>query len=208
MEPVGAYASPDLDAQGRTQSSTTQGSAGSTNYSSIRDEDIGETERAKIKNLDNEGSQFNNRKHAEEMTQHLNFGLGQLGLQNLARTQAQMEQFHSLALQSLSNNVALANAISSNNAVVMHRINQDAASHSDRQKTMADRNQDLATDSQWNPIQQGTGDSLSAAAYPANRATDTASASVAAMIPAINAAVTTAVNAAMVEVLKVINKNN
>lgn len=79
-----------------------------------------------------------------------------LDLQSARRTQLQFDQLQNVALQALQNSVESANMVAK----------------------QAIRHSDIAIDNQWNPVQQGTGDNITAGSIPANRATDVAAAGV------------------------------
>ena len=144
--------SPDLDAQGRTQQATTGGAAGGsqsdTSARSIRDDDIGEAERYKMATADHEGHLFNNRKAHEENTAAVN-------LAALSAAQASMQRVNVMAEQALANFLSLSHGQGVNGSIVSNRSNHDGVTHSDRQKTMADRHQDIAADAQLNDPAEG-----------------------------------------------------
>ena len=192
---------PTLDARGRTQTSDTGGLSTATGYQ--ENFDVGGGERLAVENIDRSGFWHNNRKHAEERAHSYDHQVAS----NLQR----------IAELALSNAVSLANLVSTNAAVVTNRQNNDGAAHADRQKTLADRHADLAAsnqfrhadlaaDAQWNPVQQGAADTLSAAAYPGNRSVDVANAGVAVSAEAISAAVAKSIDASVAPLIAIISE--
>jgi hypothetical protein len=98
-----------------------------------------------------------------------------------AARQAQIEQtrLNQIAAQALQNAVETANFVS-----------KQAVRHSD-----------IAIDAQWNPVEQGSGNNLTAGAVPANRAVDVAAAGTSVSAEAVAAAVAKQVDATVTPVL-------
>lgn len=95
------------------------------------------------------------------------------------RSQLQFDQIQNVALQ------ALQNAVETNNMIAKQAV----------------KHADVAADAMWNPVQQGTADTLTAAGYTPNRAVDTASAGVSVGAEAVAAAVAKQVDATITPVL-------
>lgn len=100
------------------------------------------------------------------------------------RSQLQFDQIQNVALQ------ALQNAVETSNMVAKQAV----------------RHADIAIDNQWNPVQQGTADNLTAGAVPANRATDVSAAGVGVDAQAVAAAVAKQVDATITPVLAVLEQ--
>lgn len=167
---LGDGVSPDLDAQQRSQVSA----------SSVRDDDVGQAERFKVAIGDRDGHQFNNRKHAEELSISYDHDMRGVRGSHLARIQQ-------LAEQALQNAVTVANSVATNGMVSSNRTNQNAPAWDDRQKTMADRHQDLSADAQIQDPSEGVSEATVVKAGQLDSAT----------LAAINAAVAAAVSQAL-----------
>ncbi len=74
------------------------------------------------------------------------------------RSQLQFDQIHNVALQALQNAVETANMVAKQ--TVRHIENADETANVTGKQ--ANRHSDIAIDQQWNPVQQGAGDTLTA----------------------------------------------
>lgn len=93
--------------------------------------------------------------------------------------QTELAQINNIAMQALQNAVETANMVS-----------KQAVKHAD-----------VAADAMWNPIQQGTGDNITAGGVPSNRAIDVAAAGTGVSAEAVAAAVAKQVDATVTPVV-------
>lgn len=177
-----------------TTERTSNGMTGGVADSTIRNEDIAEGERATKENLTESGILFLNSKRTFDEYQEASLASIRRSQQQfdltMAQTQANLAQINQITLQHLQNSVQ-----------VTHVANLNTTEAANKTMNRAGRHDDLAADAQWNPVQQGAADTLTAASYPANRAVDVASAGVATANEAVAAAVSTALTTALTPLL-------
>jgi hypothetical protein len=101
--------------------------------------------------------------------------------QAAANLQTQLASLNNITTQHLQNAVAAA-----------HQINQNAIETANMTAKQAVKHTDVAADAMWNPVQQGTADTLTSTGYTPNRVVDTATAGVgvAAVAKQVDATVT------------------
>lgn len=110
--------------------------------------------------------------------------------QAAANLQTQLASINNITTQHLQNAVAAA-----------HQINQNAIETANMTAKQAVKHADVAADAMWNPVQQGTADTLTATGYTPNRAVDTATAGVSVAAEAVAAAVAKQVDATVTPVI-------
>jgi hypothetical protein len=106
--------------------------------------------------------------------------------QAASNLQTQLASINNITTQHLQNAVAAA-----------HQINQNAIETANMTAKQAVKHADVAADAMWNPVQQGTADTLTATGYPPNRAIDTATAGVGVSAEAVAAAVAKSIDASL-----------
>ena len=129
----------DLGVRGANQTGgTTQASeTGGVSTGSVRDEDIGEAERATLENLDHAGLLFANLKRTYDEFQQESLESIRLNRTSIAKILSDAQQFDN-SRQNIANQ-ALQNAVETANMVSKQAV----------------RHSDLAIDRQWNIDEQG-----------------------------------------------------
>ncbi|MCC6366834.1 MAG: hypothetical protein IT165_25210 [Bryobacterales bacterium] len=115
--------------------------------------------------------------------------------QAASNLQTQLASINNITTQHLQNAVAAA-----------HQINQNAIETANMTAKQAVKHADVAADAMWNPVQQGTADTLTATGYTPNRAVDTATAGVSVSAEAVAAAVAKQVDATVTPVVAVLQQ--
>lgn len=107
----------------------------------------------------------------------------------VAQLQANLAQVNQLTLQHIQNAIQLSHQATQNALVTTDNTAKNTSVTVDMTAKQAVKHADVAADALWNPVQQGSGDNLTAGSIPANRATDVAAAAtgVAAAGQAVNA---------------------
>lgn len=130
-----------------------RGTTGSVNAGSIRQEDIGEGERATKENLTESGINYLNAKRTYDEYQESGLTAikqNQRVFENAAaELQKQLTSLNNITMQHLQNGVTVA-----------HQVNSNTLECSNKTNNRAGRADDIATDNEWNPVQQGAGDAL------------------------------------------------
>lgn len=126
---------------------------------------------------ENQRLQFANLKRTYDLHQttdlHAIENAQQIFQQAALSLQGQLAQLNSATIQHIQNAIT-----------VSHQANTNAVETANMTAKQAVKHADVAADAMWNPIQQGTADVITSAGYTPNRAVDTATAGVAATVPA------------------------